>query len=133
VAKNSRRIGAVFERECAKLLSKLWYSSAYRTAQRTGLGGTADVTDALPSGHVECKKRQTMAVYNFLDQADRDRPDEHYSVLLLRANHRPPLFCLRVDDTERFISDFLTNYKSAGARSEAIEQAWLTPQSSGGE
>lgn len=129
MGKNSRSIGARFEREAARLCREHFYSpGAYRTAQRTGLGGTADISDALPNGHVECKKRDSMAVYNFFDQADEDKSQDQFSLVLLRANHRPTLVCFRIDDTSRFVEDILSNHAEVSGCSRALE-AWRASQS----
>jgi len=130
--KNSRRIGANFEREAAKLCQQYWHSSAYRTAQRTGLGGTADISDALPNGHVECKKRNSMAVYNFLDQANHDRSEDQYPVLLLRANHRPALVCFQIHDTDRFVQDYLSNLAACSGGSDPEREGGSPEPGDGG-
>lgn len=74
-----------------------------------------------------------MAVYGYLDQAQRDMSHEQYPVLILRANRRPALVSFRIDETHKFVADYIQNYKASGASCPAIEEAWDTPHGSFGQ
>ena len=67
---NSRRKGAVGERECAEFLREHGYD-ARRGQQFSGANGDADVV-GLPGIHIECKRVEKMAVNDWLLQSCND-------------------------------------------------------------
>ena len=69
---NSRRKGAEGERELAKVLQDYGYTEAKRGQQFCGVNGNADVIDALPNIHIECKRVEKLNIYNAMKQAKRD-------------------------------------------------------------
>lgn len=70
---NSRAKGAAGERELAGILrSEYGYSEAKRGQQFCGINGNADVVDALPNLHIECKRVEKLNIYDAIGQAKRD-------------------------------------------------------------
>ena len=69
---NSREKGAKGERELAKVLQEYGYTEAKRGQQFCGANGNADVIDALPHIHIECKRVEKLNLYNAMEQAKSD-------------------------------------------------------------
>ncbi|MFZ0434968.1 MAG: hypothetical protein WAL87_03200 [Chthoniobacterales bacterium] len=69
----SRSKGARGERAWRDMLREHGFAKAYRTAQRSGTGGTADVqAPELPTVHFECKCVERLSIRQALAQATRD-------------------------------------------------------------
>lgn len=95
---NSREKGAKGERELAGILRDYGYSNAKRGQQFCGINGNADVIDALPHIHIECKRVERLNLYDAIEQAKRDaRQDEHPAVFH-RKNRSEWLVTMRLDD-----------------------------------
>ena len=73
MAVNSKQKGARGERELAKKFREYGYEDAKRSQQYCGVNGDADVIDALPGIHIECKRTEALRLYDAIDQAKRDR------------------------------------------------------------
>lgn len=69
---NSRRKGADGERELSKVLQEYGYTEAKRGQQFCGINGNADVIDALPNIHIECKRVERLNIHEAMEQAKRD-------------------------------------------------------------
>lgn len=69
---NSRNKGAAGERELAKLLQSYGYINAKRGQQYCGAAGNADVIDALPGIHIECKRVEKLNIHAAMEQAIHD-------------------------------------------------------------
>lgn len=91
---NSRAKGGRVERELVAFLKENGCSSAERTAQRTGKGGTADIRcEELSLYHIECKGTkapilQRSQLLSWIDQLKRDCPLEKTPVLFWKANNQ---------------------------------------------
>lgn len=69
---NSKQKGIKGERELAKVLREYGYTEAKRGQQFCGLNGNADVVDALPDIHIECKRVERLNLYEAMEQAKED-------------------------------------------------------------
>ncbi len=99
VAVNSRRKGADGERELArKLRNEYGYKNAKRGQQFCGLNGNADVVDALPGIHIECKRVERLNIYEAMSQSARDAREGELPAVFHRKNHADWLVTLRLDD-----------------------------------
>lgn len=107
MAKISRDRGASFEREVANLF-KDWGYEAFRTAQHMGKTGQApDVkVDYL---HVECKRRRTIAVYEWYEQARQDALAEgkgNLPTVIFRADNKPPMVMMHFEDFIHLFNEY---------------------------
>ncbi len=71
---NSRRKGAVGERELAKILREYGYD-AHRGQQYKGGADSPDVT-GIPGYHIECKRVEALNVENAMQQSTRDAGED---------------------------------------------------------
>lgn len=69
---NSRQKGAAGERELAKVLREYGFEHAKRGQQFSGANGDADIVDALPGIHIECKRVEKLNIENAMKQAKED-------------------------------------------------------------
>lgn len=98
---NSKQKGARSERELAKLLREHGYENARRSAQYCGnTGDAADIVDALPGFHIECKHQETTKIWDWLAQAERDHKEGTIPIVVFRRNRSKWQVCL---DFERFL------------------------------
>ncbi len=71
---NSRRKGAVGERELAKILREYGYD-AHRGQQYKGGADSPDVT-GIPGYHIECKRVEALNVERAMQQSTRDAGED---------------------------------------------------------
>lgn len=112
MGKISRDRGAKFEREIANIF-KDWGYEAFRTAQHMGkTGQTPDVKiDYL---HAECKRRRSVAVYEWYDQARRDALAEgkgNIPVVFFRADGKPPMAMMHIESFIELFSEYYAGRK----------------------
>lgn len=82
---NSKRKGAVGERELAKALREYGYETR-RGQQYCGANGDADVV-GLPHIHIECKRVEKLNLDNAMSQAISDAKDDEMPAVFHRKNH----------------------------------------------
>lgn len=70
--KNSRQKGASGERELARELARVLGCRARRGQQYSGSPDSPDVVTDIPGIHIECKRTETLRLYDALAQARRD-------------------------------------------------------------
>lgn len=104
MAINSRQKGAKGERELAKVLREYGYAEAKRGQQFSGINGNADVIDALPDIHIECKRVEKLNLYGAMEQAERDTKGKMPAVFH-RKNRSEWLVTMK-------LSDFMKIYQS---------------------
>ena len=96
---NSRRKGAVGERELAGILrTEYGYKDAKRGQQYCGINGNADIVDALPGIHIECKRVERLNLYEAMSQAKRDAREDELPAVFHRKNHSDWLVVMTLDD-----------------------------------
>lgn len=82
--KNSRRKGAVGERELSRVLALHGYDCR-RGQQYCGANGDADVV-GLPGVHIECKRVERLDLVGAVDQAKRDAREGELPAVFHRRN-----------------------------------------------
>lgn len=107
--KISRDRGASFERETVRLF-KDWGHDAFRTAQHMGKTGRAP--DVKVKGlHVECKRRRSVAVYEWYEQARADSLAEgkgNLPTVIFRADHKPPMVMMHFEDFIKLYNEYIS-------------------------
>lgn len=93
---NSRAKGAAAERELAAFLRERGYE-ARRGQQFSGGSDSPDVI-GIPGWHVECKRTEKGALYDWLDQSIRDAAGMKVPVVMHRKNRREWVAILRLED-----------------------------------
>lgn len=102
---NSRSKGKRGELECARILREYGFKNARRGQQYAGVNGDADIVDALPGVHIEVKRREKFAGYEWIAQAERDARPGEIRTVWWRKNNCPWLVFLPVDDFIRLYSE----------------------------
>ena len=109
MAKISRDRGKAFEREAANLF-KEWGHNAYRTAQH--MGKTGQAPDVVVKGlHLECKRRRSVAVYEWYDQAKADSLAEgkgNLPTVIFRADNKPPMVMMHFEDFIQLYNEWIS-------------------------
>ena len=95
---NSRAKGAAGERELAKILRDYGFDNAKRGQQFCGINGNADVVDALPGIHIECKRVEKLNIESAMAQSERDARDGEMPAVFHRKNRQEWLVTMRLDD-----------------------------------
>ena len=83
---NSKRKGAVGEREVAHILQEHGYD-ARRTAQYCGNTGDAADVIGLDGFHIEVKRCETTKIWDWIHQAERDHKAEEIPLVVFRKSH----------------------------------------------
>lgn len=96
----SRRKGCRGELEAAAELRRLFGVEARRGRQYRGSDDAPDVRSAIPEVHFEVKRVEALRLYPALEQAAADA-GRHVPVVLHRANRRPWVAVVRLDDLPR--------------------------------
>lgn len=83
---NSKRKGAVGEREVAHILQEHGYD-ARRTAQYCGNTGDAADVIGLEGFHIEVKRCETTKIWDWIHQAERDHKADTVPLVVFRKSH----------------------------------------------
>jgi hypothetical protein len=94
---NSRSKGKRGELEAAAEIRRLFHVEACRGRQYCGGEDSPDVVVGIPGLHFEIKRSECFRLYKALEQAIADA-GEKIPVVLHRANQRPWLAIVRLDD-----------------------------------
>ncbi len=97
MAVNSKQKGARFERQLASKLREFGYE-ARRTAQYCGNTGDAADLVGLPGLHIEAKHQETMRLYDWMAQAERDAKGKRLPAVFHKKNNAPILVTMKLDD-----------------------------------
>lgn len=111
--KNSRAKGAAGERELAALLREAGFKDAKRGQQFSGLQGDADVVDALPGVHIECKRVERLNIDDAIEQSERDAKEGEIPAVFHRKNRKKWLVTMRLDDWMKLYKAY-EGYMAAG-------------------
>lgn len=84
---NSKDKGKRGERELASKLRDYGFVNAKRSVQYCGANGDADIIDALPKIHIECKRTERLSLYDALSQAKHDAREGEMPVVMHRKNN----------------------------------------------
>jgi hypothetical protein len=109
----SRNKGKRGEREAAAEIRRLLRTEARRGRQFCGSVESPDVVTDIENVHLEVKRAETLQLYDALEQAIRDAGGQ-IPVVLYRANHRPWVAIVRLDDLPQLaVTIYLTLAKTA--------------------
>ena len=109
----SRNKGKRGEREAAAEIRRLLRTEARRGRQFCGSDESPDVVADIENVHLEVKRAETLRLYDALDQAIADGGGR-IPVVLHRANHRPWVAIVRLDDLPQLaVTVYLTLAKTA--------------------
>lgn len=85
---NSREKGKRGEISLANYLKGKGYENARRGVQYNGRKGDADIVDALPGIHIECKRVERLNLDSALEQSVRDARAGEIPVVIHRKNRQ---------------------------------------------
>ena len=95
---NSKQKGARFERTLSNLLKEKGYDTR-RTAQYCGNTGDASDVVGLDGIHIEAKAQETMRLYDWIAQAERDSEKSgNKPTVFHKKNNAEILVTMRFDD-----------------------------------
>ena len=106
---NSREKGARGERELASKLREYGYDCR-RGQQYCGANGDADVV-GLPGIHIEAKRTERTAMYDWLAQAKRDAREGEIPTVFHRKNDSRWLVIMDLDDWIQIYKEYNENRK----------------------
>lgn len=106
---NSNRKGKVGERELVNYLKDRGFSGAQRSQQYKGNAESADVVGALDGYHIECKRVESLSLYEAVAQAKRDMGPLDVPLVCHRRNGKEWLAIVP-------LNEFLELVKRAGVR-----------------
>jgi hypothetical protein len=93
----SKRKGKRGELEAAAEIGRLFHVEARRGRQYSGGDDAPDIRTAIDKVHFEVKRTEVLRLHEALEQAVADA-GEHVPVVLHRANKRPWVAIVRLDD-----------------------------------
>lgn len=109
---NSKRKGAVGERELAAELNRLFALETRRGQQYSGLEGE-DVV-GFPGVHIECKRVENLNLNNAMTQSIKDAARDQVPAVFHRKNHKPWLVTVRLEDLEALARQVISQVEAAG-------------------
>ena len=109
----SKSKGKTGERELSKELSRLFGADCHRGQQYCGANGDGDVV-GLPGVHVECKRTESFRLWDAINQAVADAKSEDVPMVCHRANGRPWVAVVRLDDLPALVSKLYLTMAAKG-------------------
>ena len=106
---NSKAKGSRGERELAKILREHGYLQAKRSQQYCGANGDADIIDALPFIHIECKRVERLNIYDAIAQAKNDAKAAEIPSVFHRKNRCEWLVTLTLEDWLKLYQEYEKN------------------------
>lgn len=101
MGKASRDKGKAGERELAAKLRELGFA-ARRGQQYCGANGDADVV-GIDGIHIECKRTESLRLYDALEQSRQDARDGEVPVVMHRKNNRGWVCIIALEDLPRIM------------------------------
>lgn len=98
MGRSSRNKGKRGEREAAQEIQRLLGVQARRGCQYRGGPDSPDILTTLPGIHWEVKRTERLRIYEAMQQAAQEAPEGAVPVVLYRANRRPWLVILYLED-----------------------------------
>lgn len=95
---NSRAKGKRGELSLAKYLRDAGYTDARRSAQYCGANGDADIVDALPGLHIECKRVEKLNLDAAMEQSKRDAREGGIPVVIHRKSRQEWRITMTLED-----------------------------------
>lgn len=103
MGKMSKRKGAAGEREAAEKLNEVLGTRFHRGRQYHGGPESPDLAGDLPGLHLEVKRCERLRLYEALTQARRDASVTQVPAVLHRANQKPWVIVVDVEDLIRLL------------------------------
>ncbi len=103
MGKMSRRKGAAGEREAAAKLNEVLGTRFHRGRQYHGGHDSPDLAGDLPGLNVEVKRTECLSLYKALRQAQQDADVAQVPVVMHRANGKPWVLIVEVDQLIRLL------------------------------
>lgn len=97
MSRASNKKGKVGERELRDQLNRLFNVDTHRGQQYCGAAGDCDVV-GLPGVHVECKRTEALRLWDAITQATSEATEGNTPVVFHRANKKPWIAIVRLDD-----------------------------------
>lgn len=98
MSRSEREKGKLGEREAAKLFGELFRVEMRRSQQFCGRNGDADDIVGCPGISVEVKRRNKVNLSAAVEQAVMDAADGNAAIVLHRADRKPWLVSMRLED-----------------------------------
>lgn len=117
MAINSKRKGKKGELELARKLREYGYETR-RTAQYCGNTGDAADLVGLPGVHIECKRTESLRLYDAVAQAKRDATGGKIPVVFHRKNNSEWLAILPMDEFMKIYREWEAGRSDCDAESE---------------
>lgn len=99
----SKRKGAAGEREAAAKLNEVLGTNLHRGRQYHGGPESPDLAGDLPGLHLEVKRCEKLSLYKAMAQARQDAATDEVPAVVHRANNKPWLIAVEVDDLIRLL------------------------------
>ncbi len=103
MGKMSKRKGAAGEREAAEKLNEVLGTRFHRGRQYHGGPESPDLAGDLPGLHVEVKRCERLSLYQAMAQARQDASVTQVPAVMHRANNKPWLIVVQVEDLIRLL------------------------------
>lgn len=103
MGKMSKRKGAAGELEAARKLNEVLGTAFHRGRQYHGGPESPDLAGDLPGLHVEVKRTEKLRLWDAVAQASADAGTGQVPVVMHRANHKPWVLIVAVDDLIRLL------------------------------
>jgi hypothetical protein len=103
MGKMSKRKGAAGEREAAEKLNEVLGTRFHRGRQYHGGAESPDLAGDLPGLHLEVKRCERLRLYEAMMQARRDASITQVPAVLHRANQKPWVIVVDVEDLIRLL------------------------------
>jgi len=98
MGKAEREKGKRGERELARELRQHGFTNAHRSQQYSGEGeNSADIVDALPNVHIECKRVERLNISEAIAQAKRDAKSGNFPAVFHRRSNEKWLVTMPLD------------------------------------
>lgn len=103
MGKMSKRKGAAGELEAARKLNEVLGTAFHRGRQYHGGPESPDITGDVPGLHVEVKRTEKLRLWEAVGQAREDAGTDQVPVVMHRANHKPWVLIVEVDELIRLL------------------------------
>lgn len=132
MGRKSRTKGKRGELEAKEQIRLYWFApEARRSQQYSGHETSADIVGALPGAHVECKRLKAIGALSYLEQAERDKAEEDFGLVVMRKDRDPEwVVMFRLKDSERFADALIRNRQASDSEAGCSGLPKETPQRS---
>ncbi len=125
MGKMSRRKGAAGEREAAAKLNEVLGTQFHRGRQYHGGHDSPDLAGDLPGLSIEVKRTECLSLYKALRQAQQDADVSQVPMVMHRANGRPWVMIVEVEQLIRLL-DVVDKHRARIAAQEPDRESSTT-------